>query len=447
MSNRSALNTARIECEKFVLSLESLLKICDIFNGELKRGLAKATHNNADVKCWNTFVQDFPSGKEVGKFLALDLGGTNFRVLLVTLKGGNDFTVENTIYTIPQDVMVGTGDKLFDHIAECLSSFMKQYNVINEHLPLGFTFSFPVQQLGLTRGILVSWTKGFKCSGVENQDVVQLLKNAIQRRGDINISVMAVLNDTTGTLMSCAHKNHNCRIGVIIGTGCNACYIEKVENVELFDRPPNNKSHVIVNCEWGAFGDSGTLDFIRTDVDKEVDDHSLNAGKQKFEKMISGMYMGEMVRLILLNLVKQKALFGGKSSTQLETRHKFLTKYVSDIEGDINSCKVVFKELGIYNFTNDDCRVVEHVCQAISKRAADLVACGIATLLNKMEESKVTVGVDGSVYRFHPMFKENMDKRIKELTNHNINFDLMLSDDGSGRGAALIAAVASYGQQ
>lgn len=28
---------------------------------------------------------------------------------------------------------------------------------------------------------------------------------------------MAVLNDATGTLMSCAHKNFNCRLGVIIG--------------------------------------------------------------------------------------------------------------------------------------------------------------------------------------------------------------------------------------
>ena len=34
---------------------------------------------------------------------------------------------------------------------------------------------------------------------------------------DVKISVMAVLNDSTGTLMSCAHKNLNCKIGVIIG--------------------------------------------------------------------------------------------------------------------------------------------------------------------------------------------------------------------------------------
>jgi len=33
----------------------------------------------------------------------------------------------------------------------------------------------------------------------------------------VQIDVMAVLNDTTGTLMSCAYKKHNCRVGLIVG--------------------------------------------------------------------------------------------------------------------------------------------------------------------------------------------------------------------------------------
>jgi len=49
-------------------------------------------------------------------------------------------------------------------------------------LPLGFTFSFPLKQVGLTKGYLKSWTKGFGCSGVIGKDVVKLLKDAIKRR-------------------------------------------------------------------------------------------------------------------------------------------------------------------------------------------------------------------------------------------------------------------------
>lgn len=72
---------------------------------------------------------------------------------------------------------------MFDHIAECLANFMKEHKVQRELLPLGFTFSFPLKQVGLTKGLLECWTKGFNCSGVVGEDVVQLLQDAIARRG------------------------------------------------------------------------------------------------------------------------------------------------------------------------------------------------------------------------------------------------------------------------
>lgn len=62
---------------------------------------------------------------ERGKFLALDLGGTNFRVLLIHLKGESDFEMQSKIYAIPQSIMIGSGAQLFDHIAECLANFIK----------------------------------------------------------------------------------------------------------------------------------------------------------------------------------------------------------------------------------------------------------------------------------------------------------------------------------
>lgn len=89
--------------------------------------------------------------------------------------------------------------------------------------------------------------------------------------------------------MSCAWKYQNCKIGVIIGTGSNACYVEKALNAELFDKL--SKSHgenVIINTEFGAFGEKGSLDFILNAYDKDVDENSINPNNQLFEKMISG---------------------------------------------------------------------------------------------------------------------------------------------------------------
>lgn len=51
------------------------------------------------------------------------------------------------------------------------------------------------------------------------------------------------------------------------------------------------------------------------------------------EGSISGMYMGELVRLILVKMAKEELLFRGKLSPELLTTGRFETKDVSEIEG------------------------------------------------------------------------------------------------------------------
>ncbi|XP_071521980.1 hexokinase type 2 isoform X2 [Panulirus ornatus] len=439
--------TAKVKelCQDLILNDEALKDVCDNLEEEINKGLGKDSNPEASIKCFPTYVRELPNGKEKGRFLALDLGGTNFRVLLIEL--GDKCTMDSRIYAVPQPIMVGPGDGLFDHIAECLASFIKERNLGDELLPLGFTFSFPCKQEGLTKARLARWTKGFKCEGVEGRDVVELLKLAIARRGDVRIKICAVLNDTTGTLMSCAWKNYNCRIGLIVGTGTNACYMEKLEKVELWDGGNDGPHQVVINTEWGAFGDNGCLDFVRTQYDINIDRESINPGKQLYEKMISGMYMGEIARQVLLRLISERLLFGGCSSDILQEKGSFFTKYISEIEsdkdGDFSNCRAILEELGLDDVTDTDCANVRHVCECVSRRAAYLAAAGVSVLLNRINEESITVAVDGSVYRFHPHFHNLMVEQISHLIKPGIKFDLMLSEDGSGRGAALVAAVAS----
>ena len=49
-------------------------------------------------------------------------------------------------------------------------------------------------------------------------------------------------------------------------------------------------------------------------------------------------------------------------------------------------------------------------------------------------------------FRYHPHFKNVMQSRISQLMGIDYKFDLMLSEDGSGRGAALVAAVLKRGE-
>lgn len=37
---------------------------------------------------------------------------------------------------------------------------------------------------------------------------------------------------------------------------------------------------VMINTEWGALGDDGCLDFVKTEYDRQVDKHSINPGRQ-----------------------------------------------------------------------------------------------------------------------------------------------------------------------
>ena len=108
--------------------------------------------------------------------------------------------------------------QLFDHIASCIAEFMRIHNLVGKSLPLGFTFSFPCKQEGLAIGRLVQWTKGFKCAGVEGENVVQLLQEAIKRRG-VSVFFKVLRPDTIGRsvdqLITCCEEkvSHQDRAG------------------------------------------------------------------------------------------------------------------------------------------------------------------------------------------------------------------------------------------
>lgn len=414
----------------------------------LQQGLSKEEHSTSSVKCFPTYVRSLPNGREQGKFLSLDLGGTNFRVIVMELTPDKEFLMDNKIYAIPQDVMTGTGEALFDHIASCLADFVFDRELQNEVLPLGFTFSFPCQQNGLDKATLVRWTKGFNCSGVEGEDVVIKLREAIERRKDVKIEVCAILNDTTGCLMSCAWRNENCRIGLILGTGTNACYLEEIKDIHTIDQAEfANQQHMVVNTEWGAFGENGELDFVRTKWDHAVDEMSVNPGKQIFEKMISGMYMGELIRQVLVDLMKDDLIFFNCNREKIVERGNFFTRYASEIEsdpvGDYTRARMALQELDIDpdDVTTEDFSSLRYICEVVSRRASFMASAGITALLKKMDYKDVVIAIDGSLFRYHPHFKNVMQSRISQLMGVDYKFDLMLSEDGSGRGAALVAAV------
>ncbi|XP_028742019.1 hexokinase HKDC1 [Peromyscus leucopus] len=436
----------------FQLTREQLVGVRDKMRTELEYGLKKQTHALATVKMLPTYVYGMPDGTEKGKFLALDLGGTNFRVLLVKIRSGRrSVRMYNKIFAIPLEIMQGTGEELFDHIVQCIADFLDYMGLKGARLPLGFTFSFPCRQTCIDKGTLVGWTKGFKATDCEGEDVVDMLREAIKRRNEFDLDIVAIVNDTVGTMMTCGYEDPNCEIGLIAGTGSNVCYMEEMRNIELVE---GDEGRMCINTEWGGFGDNGCLDDICTQYDKEVDEGSLNSGKQRYEKMTSGMYLGEIVRQILIDLTRQGLLLRGQISERLRTRGIFETKFLSQIESDrlaLLQVRRILQQLGL-DSTCEDSIVVKEVCGAVSRRAAQLCGAGMAAIVEKrrqdqgLEHFKVTVGVDGTLYKLHPHFSRILQETVRELAPR-CDVTFMLSEDGSGKGAALITAVAKRLQQ
>lgn len=104
------------------------------------------------------------------------------------------------------------------------------------------------------------------------------------------VKCVAVVNDTVGTLAACSLEDKRCAVGLIVGTGSNAAYLEDIHKVELITArrisgelsgEMDKASSVVINMEWGAFGDLGELDYYRTEYDETLDKESILPGKQR----------------------------------------------------------------------------------------------------------------------------------------------------------------------
>ncbi|KAH8105509.1 hexokinase [Cristinia sonorae] len=340
--------------QQFQLTDDALVTITKQFLEDFRLGLGEYNHPMAMIP---TYVTGVPNGSETGTFLALDLGGTNLRVCEVQLKGNHDFTLRQQKYRVSEALKTGEATALFDYLADSVDAFLTEtassptsapadpfasssssldYLEGNSAaIPLGLTFSFPVEQTALNEGKILTWTKGFSAKNAVGHDVVKLLQDAFDRK-HLHVRCVALVNDTVGALLSRAYSAGDCLLGAIFGTGTNGAYLEKVENITKLGNSAARQrgGHMVVNCEWGAFNNSRTT-LPTTPFDNKLDRESINPRLQAFEKFISGMYLGEITRNILLALVDaapRPLLFNGKASRELNQHYGLDTAVMSEIE-------------------------------------------------------------------------------------------------------------------
>ncbi|RUS81795.1 hypothetical protein EGW08_010432 [Elysia chlorotica] len=415
---------------------------------ELANSPDKNHRQKSDLLMGNSFIRELLDGTEQGDFLGLDLGGTNFRVVRVSFKDGQAETTTQ-YYTLLESVLCGPVAGVFDFIAESLADFVDRYSLKNsrKNIPLGFTFSFPSSQVSINQSVILHWTKTLRCPDGIGDDPVALLEAAIARKAkDLPVDIVAVMSDTVSTLMAGNYLDRNCRIGLILGTGCNAAFVEHISEIDKWTGDDKDPQHVIVNVELGSFGDSGCLDEFRTEYERELDKYSNHPASFTFEKSCAGMYLGEFVRLVLTRLIREGVLFGGKGEKLTEGRWKFTTSHVTSIESDQgNSTTKTMEVLEKFDLattaTAKDIAIVREVVEVSSRRGAFWIATLMAVLVNHVALPEVTIAIDGSLFEKHPKYHDSMMEILSKFCSKS-KVKLILAKDGSGQGGAFGAVSA-----
>ncbi|GFF42198.1 hexokinase-1 [Aspergillus udagawae] len=345
---------------------------------------------NSDQQFLPTPVTRLPSGLETGRYLAIDVGGSNLRVAFIELLGeAADSDIRSTdasersrdtlrkaqrqrvrrtlekAWPIQEhlkmdkaeDLFAWIGDCIAEVVAESLTSDATKGNIPQE-LDMGITFSFPIMQESLAEATLMPMGKGFAITSDLNlRNILLHGYEKHTRRPDEDepsskrrklfalpkLKIAAITNDAVATLASLAYSvkslpNSRVAMGIIVGTGCNATIPMKLESLHeakaehVKSKNPEAKE-TIVNTEWTISGAAPPLKELNiiTKWDEELDKACARPGFQPFEYMTGGRYIGELIRLILFDYLTNVVELGKKQlPATLVQEYALTTSYVSD---------------------------------------------------------------------------------------------------------------------
>ena len=270
----------------FKLDNEQLKGIAHAFREKVEEGLNK---NNAEIQCIPTFI--LPKATDVkGKALVLDLGGTNYRVAIVDFSTEKPIIYPNNGWKKDMSIMKSPGytrEELFKELADLIVEIKRE-----EEMPIGYCFSYPTESIPGGDARLLRWTKGVDIREMVGQFVGKPLLDYLNEKNKIRFTGVKVLNDTIASLFAgLTDKSYDAYIGLIVGTGTNMATFIPSDKITKLDPECHVQGLIPVNLESGNFYPP-----FLTAVDDTVDATSDSLGKQRFEKAVSGMYLGDILK-------------------------------------------------------------------------------------------------------------------------------------------------------
>ena len=422
--------------QSFIVSTQQLQTVIQLFLHDMREGLA---HRPSSLAMLPSYLTK-PTGQENGIFLALDFGGTNVRALRVKLHGNGQYTVlerQDAPLAAPAGsydytASSATAAELFDFLAARLAAL----TTTGQHYLLGHAFSFPCLLKSIDDARLLYWTKEISTSGVVGENIVALLNGAFSRQNITHIKAAAIVNDSVSALMAAAYADTFTDIGSICGTGHNTCYLEPAFALAAGFCP------MYVNMESGNFNKVPGNVF-----DDRLDKNSDRPGAGRLEKMCSGRYVGELLRLVLQELVQDKKILATQQPVSLPPNAitgKDMALVLSDDSQNFEQIQDWLLRYGLTQSSYADRAEIQKLAGLIIGRSARLVAATYAATLFHIDPElshQHVIAIDGSLYEKMPGYAGTINKTLKELLGEKARqIDCRLSKDGSGAGAAIAAA-------
>ncbi|TQV93590.1 glucokinase [Cordyceps javanica] len=244
---------------------------------------------------------------------------------------------------------------------------------------------------------MLQWDKGWDIPDAIGKDPCSMLQEAIDRQ-KLHVRVTALTNDSVGTLMAKAYTSSQAGsplIGAIFGTGTNAAYAEDMTRIRKLLQPNtgmnSQDSVMVINTEWGAWFDQAPSALPGCVYDSVLDQESSSPGKQLFEKRTSGLYLGELLRLAMLDLISSRQLqIPAKPGSMLKRPYSIDAALISMLATSFDDPKAtkwqtvaekISATLDVDEVNKNDVQALLLLGAAIMKRAAQLAGATMAAIV------------------------------------------------------------------
>jgi len=270
----------------FKLKQKQLKEIALDLESKIENGLSE---ENGEIKCIPTYIHPLTGGVE-GQATVLDLGGTNYRAAVVNFANGKAKISPKNPDAKDLSVMKTKGFTEQDLLSK-QSEFVNEID-LPETSPVGYCFSYPGRCLPDGDAELITWTKGVDIAEMVGKPVGKPLLEHLNQTGKATFTGIKVINDTVASLFAgLMDAGFDAYIGLIVGTGTNMAAFVNAARIPKINQDLSWQGLTPVNLESGNFNPPHMTEF-----DDLVDDKSDIKGAQRFEKAVSGMYLGQIFR-------------------------------------------------------------------------------------------------------------------------------------------------------